>query len=108
MVYGEGELVGRTWKGDLVLKGFGDPTLSVGDLRGLAYQVRAAGVRRVTGGIEADESYFDSRRTGPAWKSYFYLDESPALSALTVDRAHFRGWLTSTPALAAGKQFRLA
>ena len=108
MVYGEGELVGRTWKGDLVLKGFGDPTLSAGDLRALAYQVRAAGVRRVTGGVEADESYFDSRRTGPAWKSYFYLGESPALSALTVDRARFHGWLTGAPALAAGKQFRLA
>jgi D-alanyl-D-alanine carboxypeptidase/D-alanyl-D-alanine-endopeptidase (penicillin-binding protein 4) len=107
-VYGEGELVGRTWKGDLVLKGFGDPTLTHGDLRSLAYQVRAEGIRRVTGGIEADESYFDSRRTGPAWKSYYYLDESPALSALTVDRAHFRGWLTREPALSAGRQFRLA
>lgn len=108
MVYGEGELLGHTWRGDLVLKGFGDPTLSHGDLRTLAFQVRAAGIRRVTGGVEADESYFDSRRTGPAWKSYFYLDESPALSALTVDRGRFRGWLTRDPALSAGKQFKLA
>jgi D-alanyl-D-alanine carboxypeptidase/D-alanyl-D-alanine-endopeptidase (penicillin-binding protein 4) len=107
-VYGEGELVGRTWKGDLVLKGFGDPTLSRGDLRVLAVQVRAFGIRRVSGGIEADESYFDSRRTGPAWKSWHYLNESPPLSALTVDRARFRGWLTREPARAAGAQFRLA
>ena len=107
-VYGEGELVGRTWRGDLVLKGFGDPTLTRGDLRALAFQLRAEGIRQVTGGIEADESYFDSRRTGPAWKSWYYLDESPALSALTVDRARFRGWLTTEPALAAGRQFRLA
>jgi serine-type D-Ala-D-Ala carboxypeptidase/endopeptidase (penicillin-binding protein 4) len=107
-VYGEGELVGRTWKGDLVLKGFGDPTLTRGDLRALALQVRAAGVRQVAGRIEADESYFDSRRTGPAWKSWYYLGESPALSALTVDRTRFRGWLTREPALAAGRQFRLA
>lgn len=107
-VYGEGELVSRTWKGDLVLKGFGDPTLSRGDLRALAYQVRAAGIRRVTGGIEADESYFDSRRDGPAWKPWHYLNESPPLSALTVDRASFRGWMTRDPALAAGRQFRIA
>jgi D-alanyl-D-alanine carboxypeptidase/D-alanyl-D-alanine-endopeptidase (penicillin-binding protein 4) len=107
-VYGEGELVGRTWKGDLVLKGFGDPTLSRGDLRALAAQVRAFGIRRVTGGIEADESYFDSRRVGPAWKSWHYLNESPPLSALTVDRARFRGWMTRDPAGAAGTQFRLA
>jgi serine-type D-Ala-D-Ala carboxypeptidase/endopeptidase (penicillin-binding protein 4) len=108
IVYGEGELIGSTWKGDLVLKGFGDPTLSRGDLGALARQVRAAGIRQVTGGIEADESYFDSRRTGPAWRSYYYIGESPPLSALTVDRARFRGWVTREPALSAGSQFRFA
>jgi serine-type D-Ala-D-Ala carboxypeptidase/endopeptidase (penicillin-binding protein 4) len=107
-VYGEGELVGRIWHGDLVLKGFGDPTLTRGDLRSLAYQVRAAGIRQVSGGIETDETYFDSRRTGPAWKSWYYLNESPSLSALTVDRGRDGGYLTKAPALAAGKQFRQA
>jgi D-alanyl-D-alanine carboxypeptidase/D-alanyl-D-alanine-endopeptidase (penicillin-binding protein 4) len=107
-VYGEGELVGRAWKGDLVLKGFGDPTLSRADLRSLAVQIRTFGIRRVTGGIETDESYFDSKRAGPAWKSWHYLNESPPLSALTVDRARFRGWMTENPARAAGTQFRLA
>jgi D-alanyl-D-alanine carboxypeptidase/D-alanyl-D-alanine-endopeptidase (penicillin-binding protein 4) len=107
-VYGEGALVGPTWRGDLVLKGFGDPTLRRGDLVDLARQLHAAGIRRVAGGIETDESYFDSRRTGPAWKSYYYLNESPPLSALTVDRARFRGWLTRNPARAAGTQFRYA
>jgi D-alanyl-D-alanine carboxypeptidase/D-alanyl-D-alanine-endopeptidase (penicillin-binding protein 4) len=108
VVYGEGELVGATWNGDLVLKGFGDPTLSRGDLGALARQIRAAGIRQVTGGIEADESYFDSRRTGPAWRSDYYVNESPPLSALTVDRARFRGRMTRDPARAAGTQFRLA
>jgi D-alanyl-D-alanine carboxypeptidase/D-alanyl-D-alanine-endopeptidase (penicillin-binding protein 4) len=108
VVYGEGELLGSTWKGDLVLKGFGDPTLTRGDLGALARQIRAAGIRQVTGGIEADESYFDSRRTGSAWKSRYYINESPPLSALTVDRARFRGWVTRDPALAAGSQFRFA
>jgi D-alanyl-D-alanine carboxypeptidase/D-alanyl-D-alanine-endopeptidase (penicillin-binding protein 4) len=107
-VYGEGELVHGTWVGDLVLKGFGDPTLTRGDLRALAFQLRAAGVRRVTGAIEADESFFDSRRTGPGWKRHHYLNESPPLSALTVDRSRYRGWTTTAPARAAGKQFRLA
>jgi D-alanyl-D-alanine carboxypeptidase/D-alanyl-D-alanine-endopeptidase (penicillin-binding protein 4) len=107
-VFGEGELIGSIWKGDLVLKGYGDPTLTRGDLRALARQVRAAGIRQVTGAIETDESYFDSRRTGPAWKSHYYLNESPPLSALTVDRARFRGWMTRDPASAAGTQFRLA
>ena len=108
VVLGEGDLIGSAWTGNLVLKGFGDPTLSRGDLRALAFQVRAAGVHRVSGAIEADESYFDASRTGPGWRPYFYLSQSPALSALTVDRGSYRGWLTSTPALAAAKQFRAA
>jgi D-alanyl-D-alanine carboxypeptidase/D-alanyl-D-alanine-endopeptidase (penicillin-binding protein 4) len=108
MVFGEGQLAGSTWTGDLVLKGFGDPTLSRGDLRALAGQIRAYGIRQVTGGIEADESYFDSRRVGPAWRSHYYINESPPLSALTVDRARFRGYVTSSPAIAAATQFRLA
>jgi serine-type D-Ala-D-Ala carboxypeptidase/endopeptidase (penicillin-binding protein 4) len=107
-VFGEGELLGSTWKGDLVLKGYGDPTLTRGDLRALARQIRAAGIRQVTGGIETDESYFDSRRTGPGWRSHYYINESPPLSALTVDRGRFRGWITADPALAAGAQLRFA
>jgi serine-type D-Ala-D-Ala carboxypeptidase/endopeptidase (penicillin-binding protein 4) len=108
MVFGEGQLAGSTWNGDLVLKGFGDPTLTRGDLRALARQIRAYGIRQVTGGIEADESYFDSRRVGPAWRSHYYINESPPLSALTVDRARFHGYVTSSPAIAAATQFRLA
>ena len=108
MVFGEGQLAGSTWNGDLVLKGFGDPTLSRGDLRALAGQIRAYGIRQVRGGIEADESYFDSRRVGPAWRSHYYINESPPLSALTVDRARFRGYVTGSPAIAAATQFRLA
>jgi D-alanyl-D-alanine carboxypeptidase/D-alanyl-D-alanine-endopeptidase (penicillin-binding protein 4) len=107
-VYGEGRQTGSTWQGDLVLKGYGDPTLTRGDLRALARQVRALGIRRVTGRIEADESYFDSRRTGPAWRSYYYVNESPPLSALAVDRARFRGYVSHDPARAAGTLFRLA
>jgi D-alanyl-D-alanine carboxypeptidase/D-alanyl-D-alanine-endopeptidase (penicillin-binding protein 4) len=107
-VYGEGELLGRVWRGDLVLKGFGDPTLTRGDLRALAFQLRAAGIRRVSGGIETDETYFDAHRTGPAWKSWYYLNESPPLSALSVDRGRDRGFLVKDPALTAGRQFRQA
>ncbi|HEX7255701.1 MAG TPA: D-alanyl-D-alanine carboxypeptidase/D-alanyl-D-alanine-endopeptidase [Gaiellaceae bacterium] len=108
IVFGEGQLVGSSWNGDLVLKGFGDPTLSVADLRALARQIRAYGIRQVTGGIETDESFFDSRRTGPAWRPHYYVNESPPLSALTVARARFRGYVTRDPARAAGTQFRLA
>jgi D-alanyl-D-alanine carboxypeptidase/D-alanyl-D-alanine-endopeptidase (penicillin-binding protein 4) len=107
-VLGEGELDGTTWRGRLVLRGGGDPTLSSAGLRSLAAQVRAAGIRRVTGGIVADESWFDSRRTVAGWRSSFFLYESPPLSALVVDRDRVGGYVSRTPALSAAAAFARA
>jgi serine-type D-Ala-D-Ala carboxypeptidase/endopeptidase (penicillin-binding protein 4) len=105
---GDGSRTGSTWRGRLVLKGFGDPTVRASDLRRLASQVRAAGIRRVTGRILGDESYFDKRRTAPGWKASYYKYESPPLSALVVNRARVDGRTVDNPALAAAKAFRRA
>ena len=83
-VLGDGALDGTTWRGELVLKGFGDPTLSRADLRVLAAQVRAFGIRRVTGGVVGDESYFDSRRSGLGLEAV--LPDRGVASALGADR----------------------
>ncbi len=104
-VLGDGTQSGTTWEGDLVLKGYGDPTLSSSDLRSLAAQVKADGIDHVTGRILGDESWFDTRRTGLGWKSEFYLHESPALSALIVDRG-WDGREETAPALTAAQLFR--
>ncbi|MDX6509024.1 MAG: hypothetical protein QOG81_776 [Gaiellaceae bacterium] len=105
-VLGEGQLEGTVWNGDLVLRGYGDPSLSTADLRMLAQQVRAQGIRRVSGSIRGDETYFDARRTVSGWKASFYGDESPPISALVVDRDRPFGVLASQPALAAATAFR--
>ena len=95
-VVGRGEQDGATWKGSLLLVGHGDPTLSSKGLLALARQVRAAGIVRVTGAVFGDESFFDPKRTAPGWKSWFTINESPPLSALTVDRAVYRGRTSAT------------
>jgi D-alanyl-D-alanine carboxypeptidase/D-alanyl-D-alanine-endopeptidase (penicillin-binding protein 4) len=106
-VLGDGTQSGTTWHGDLVLKGYGDPTLSAGELVSLARQVAAAGIQHVSGRILGDESWFDARRTGVGWKAKFYLHESPALSALIVDRGWTGHFETGRPALYAAQLFRL-
>lgn len=78
-------IVGGVLGGDIVLKGYGDPRLSADGLARLARAVRSLGVTSVSGSVVADESAFDTRRTGPGWKARFLGDESPPLSALVVD-----------------------
>jgi serine-type D-Ala-D-Ala carboxypeptidase/endopeptidase (penicillin-binding protein 4) len=105
-VVGRGEQRGAVWEGDLVLIGRGDPTLSRADLARLAALVRARGIARVTGSVVGDESWFDNRRMAPGWRASFYIEESPPLSALAVDRARYRGAVSRNPPLAAAAVFR--
>ena len=105
-VLGEGEQDGTQWTGSLVLKGNGDPTLSSADLRALAAQVKSLGIRSVTGGVSGDESAYDARRIVAGWKPSFFINESPPLSALVVDRARVGSVVSRTPALAAATAFR--
>jgi serine-type D-Ala-D-Ala carboxypeptidase/endopeptidase (penicillin-binding protein 4) len=107
-VLGEGHQVGPTWHGNLVLKGYGDPTLTGGRLTSLAKRIRRLGIRHVRGRVVADESFFDARRTAPGWRPSFYLDECPALSALVVDRGRTGAALTGRPALAAAAAYTRA
>jgi D-alanyl-D-alanine carboxypeptidase/D-alanyl-D-alanine-endopeptidase (penicillin-binding protein 4) len=107
-VLGEGVPEGATWRGDLVLKGYGDPTLSKWRLKSLALKVAALGIRRVSGSVLADESYFDSKRVGPGWKRSYYIEESPPLSALVADRAREGARTSTRPALLAAERLRRA
>jgi len=107
-VLGRGSVSESTWRGALILKGYGDPTLTGSDLAVLARRVRLSGIGTVTGKVLADETYFDARRVAPGWKASFYKEECPPLSALVVDEAKVRGRTVGTPALAAARAFRSA
>ncbi len=60
----------RTGKldGDLFVRGKGDPTLSVADLRALAADVAARGVRQVEGKLVIDGAYFDDKIEPPHYE----------------------------------------
>ena len=104
-VLGSGRRRGATWNGDLYLRGGGDPTLTTHGLRELAGALRRAGIRRITGDVLADESRFDTKRVAVGWEPSFYMNESPPLSALVVNRAQFEGRMTPDPAGAAAAVF---
>ncbi len=107
-VLGVGWQDGAVWHGSLVLKGYGDPTLSSDDLVRLANQLAKAGIRKVTGHLFADESWFDTIRTAPGWKASFFLEECPPLSALVADGDLVGNRFALSPAISAAAKFRQA
>jgi serine-type D-Ala-D-Ala carboxypeptidase/endopeptidase (penicillin-binding protein 4) len=107
-VLGVGWQDGAIWHGSLVLKGFGDPTLSSLGLKRLAAQLAKAGIRQVTGRLFADESWFDTVRTAPGWKASFLLEECPPLSALVADGDLVDNRYAVSPAISAAAKFRRA
>jgi serine-type D-Ala-D-Ala carboxypeptidase/endopeptidase (penicillin-binding protein 4) len=104
---GTGSLQGGVWHGDLVLKGFGDPTLTTQRLARLARRVAALGIKRVEGRVLGDESWFDTTRTVRGWKREYYIWECPPLSALVVDRDWYDNHYAARPALAAAGTLRM-
>jgi D-alanyl-D-alanine carboxypeptidase/D-alanyl-D-alanine-endopeptidase (penicillin-binding protein 4) len=81
-------------RGDLVLRGAGDPTLAgkssdssgLAPMEALARQVAAAGVRRVSGSIVGDASAFDDGRVPDGWrKRYLHASYAARVSALSFN-----------------------
>ncbi len=121
-VLGAGHLApGGIWEGDLYLRGGGDPTFGssafirsryggVGtSVSQLAAQLKAQGIRRVTGKVYGDESYFDSLRgepsSGYAWDPFLEGD----LSALAFNRGETGNEQGAhAPAAFAARQLRAA
>ncbi|MQY13541.1 D-alanyl-D-alanine carboxypeptidase DacC [Streptomyces sp. RB5] len=84
-VLAAGDRNGTALRGDLYLRGTGDPTMLAADYDALAAQVAAAGITQVTGGVVADDTRFDSNRLGNSWAAddeYSYY--SAQISALTL------------------------
>lgn len=57
--YRKGKLSKGILKGDLIVRGMGDPSLSSKDLESIVKQIKSRGIRKITGNIIIDRSYFE-------------------------------------------------
>ncbi|MEW6314462.1 MAG: D-alanyl-D-alanine carboxypeptidase/D-alanyl-D-alanine-endopeptidase [Pseudomonadota bacterium] len=64
--YALGKLNGDVLEGDLALKGYGDPKLTLESFWLLLRELRARGVREITGDLVLDRSYFNLPQQDPA------------------------------------------
>ena len=75
-IYRDGELLNGFVNGNLIIKGFGDPSLNEAELRRLLVSLRQAGVKRIGGNVVLDKTYF-AKNVGPrntfdaeTWRAY--------------------------------------
>jgi serine-type D-Ala-D-Ala carboxypeptidase/endopeptidase (penicillin-binding protein 4) len=84
-VLSDGDRAGNTLRGDLFLRGGGDPTLLAADYRRLAERLADSGINRVRGDLVADDGFFDDQLLGSDWawddEPFYY---AAPVSALTV------------------------
>ncbi len=73
--------------GDLFIKGFGNSVLTTEDIDTMAMALINKGIKKVTGNIIGDDSYFDEVYTRDDWiKDEKANVKLPPISALVVDR----------------------
>src|SRR5258706_2881210 len=64
-IYSNGTLQGDMLAGDLILKGYGDPRMTLENFWLMLRNLRARGVREIRGDLVLDRSYFAAQERGP-------------------------------------------
>ena len=76
-----------TIDGNIYIKGFGNPTFTTEDLENLVNQLYQAGLRKVSGSVIGDDTYFDNIYSRDDWISEERANvKLPPISALVIDR----------------------
>ena len=78
------------WRGDLYLRGAGDPTLGQPQIVALANSIAATGIQRIAGSVLGDESAFDSLRGSSRTGFALDRDITGVLSGVAVARGFSR------------------
>ena len=83
----DGKLNGDTLKGNLLLKGYGDPMIDVETLSQFARILKRKGIHIILGNIVFDDSYFDTVPYGKGWMwDDLKYDFSAPISGLSLNK----------------------
>ena len=111
-VYFRGDFDGDRLRGDLALKGYGDPELVVEDYWNMLRAVRRLGLEKIDGDLIVDDSYFDVVEDDPGlfdgqpYRTYNVVPNALLVNFKAVqfqffaDPAHGRVRVTTDPVLA--------
>jgi len=75
-VFRNGNVTNGTLKGDLIIKGYGDPSFKVQDFWRLLMTLQQAGIKKITGDLILDKDFFDPSSgvqdvfDGEVWRAY--------------------------------------
>ena len=113
------DLADGTIEGNIYIKGFGNPTFESEDLDSLVNELYQTGLRKITGDVVGDDTYFDNVYSRADWINEERSNvKLPPISALVIDRNRTtvtrkrkRGYRTyfvnvSNPPLFAAKQLK--
>lgn len=107
-VLADGPVRDGTLEGSLYLHGGGDAHLTAADLDAAAAALAAQGIKRVSGSVVTDASYFDSQRYGFGWSwddlPYYY---APVVSALELEEGTVHIFMTPGSSAGAPVQLRV-
>lgn len=74
-IYRDGTLADWVLQGDLIIKGYGDPSFKAQDFWRLLMSLRQAGVKKISGDLRIDKSYFSTTQAAlnfdtEKWRAY--------------------------------------
>lgn len=88
-VYRDGEVVNGVLNGNLIIKGFGDPSFKAQDFWRLLMRVQQAGIREIKGDLILDKSLFAKNSENlPAFDDEIWRAYNAKSSAFLVDGRH--------------------